>query len=106
MATNIPYQQNVSPLDALWALYQSQTKKVKNAFRSRLLAEEENDKKVLEMKAYEKKLSPEVRTSVCMMAVAVKQGAEEACQAAANNTHVGRPAEDFLAELEKEMTSY
>mgnify|MGYP006916027875 CR=1 FL=1 len=102
MATNITYQQNVSPLDALWALYQSQTKKVKNAFRSRLLAEEENDKKAIEMKAYEKKLSPEVRTSVCMMAVAVKQGAEEARQAAANNTHVGRPAEDFLAELEKE----
>ena len=102
MATNITYQQNVSPLDALWALYQSQTKKVKNAFRSRLLAEEENDKKALKMKAYEKKLSPEVRTSVCMMAVAVKQGAEEARQAAANNTHVGRSAEEFLAELENE----
>ena len=101
MSVNITYHQEISPLDALWALYQSQTKKVQKAFRSRLLAEEKTGKSELEMKAYEEQLSPEVRSSVCMMANAVKQGAEEARQAAANHTHVGRPAEAFLEELEK-----
>ena len=40
MATTI-YPQTISPADALWALYQSQTKKVREAFRLRLLSEEQ-----------------------------------------------------------------
>ena len=36
------------------------------------------------------------------MAVAVKQGAEEARQAAVSHKHVGRLADDFLAELEQD----
>ena len=40
MATTI-YPQTISPVDALWALYQSQTKKVREAFRLRLLSEEQ-----------------------------------------------------------------
>ncbi len=38
MAT--PTQQIVSPAEALWALYSAQTKRVRKAFRTRLLAEE------------------------------------------------------------------
>lgn len=33
-------QQTVSPAEALWALYSAQTKRVRKAFRTRLLAEE------------------------------------------------------------------
>ncbi len=40
MASTI-YPQTISPADALWALYQSQTKKVREAFRLRLLSEEQ-----------------------------------------------------------------
>ena len=102
MATTKPYQQTVSPIDALWALYQSQTKRVRRAFRSRLIAEEQKDKNIAEMREYEKNLSPDVHNAVCMMAVAVKQGAEEARQAAVSHKHVGRLADDFLAELEQD----
>lgn len=41
MATIATYQPTVSPVDALWALYQSQTKKVRDAFRMRVVAEKE-----------------------------------------------------------------
>ncbi len=41
MAANATYQPTVSPVDALWALYQSQTKKVREAFRMRVVAERE-----------------------------------------------------------------
>ena len=40
MSVTTTDQQTVSPVDALWALYQSQSKKVRKAFRIRLLAEE------------------------------------------------------------------
>ena len=40
MATIATYQPTVSPVDALWTLYQSQTKKVRKAFRMRLFTEE------------------------------------------------------------------
>ena len=39
------YTQSISPVDALWALYQAQTKKVRRAFRHRLLEEEDMAKK-------------------------------------------------------------
>lgn len=53
-----------------------------------MLAKEEDDKRSLEMKAYDKKLSPEIRSSVYMMAAAVRQGTKGECQAAANNTFI------------------
>lgn len=42
MTTPTAYQQSISPADALWALYQSQTKRVRRAFRQRILEEEQN----------------------------------------------------------------
>ena len=44
MATTTTYQPTISPTDALWALYLSQTKKVREAFRLRLFAEEQTQK--------------------------------------------------------------
>jgi hypothetical protein len=41
MATTSTYQSTISPTDALWALYQSQSKKVRKAFRMRILSEEQ-----------------------------------------------------------------
>ena len=102
MATTPTYQPTVSPTDALWALYQSQPKKVRKAFRLRLLAEEASDKKEAEMRAYELQLSAKERQAAYELAATIKQGAADVRQAAANHTHVGRRAEDFLVELEKE----
>ena len=42
LSTTSTYQPTVSPADALWTLYQSQTKKVRDAFRMRILNEEHN----------------------------------------------------------------
>ena len=44
METTTTYQPTISPADALWALYLSQTKKVREAFRLRLFAEEQTKK--------------------------------------------------------------
>ena len=43
MESTSNYQSNISPIDALWALYQSQTKRVRKAFRQRIIAEENED---------------------------------------------------------------
>lgn len=102
MSSTVTYHQEISPIDALWAIYQSQSKRVRNAFRKRLLAESLPDKKVEAMKAYESQLSPEVCKAVSLMAISVKRSAEDVRRAAAAKTHVGRPAEDLLAELEAE----
>lgn len=102
METTSTYHSEISPLDALWALYQSQSKRVRNAFRIRVLAEKADEKNVEDMRAYEQQLPNDVRESVRMMAVSVKKSAEEVRQATLNNTHVGRRAEEFLAELEQE----
>ena len=102
MATTSTYQPTVSPTDALWALYQSQPKKIRKAFRMRLLAEEVSGKKESEMRAYELQLSAKERQAAYGLATAIKQGVADVRQAVANHTHVGRRAEDFLVELEKE----
>ena len=94
----------ISTLDALWTLYQSQSKLVRDAFRRRVLAEKKAIKDVEVIQSYEQQLSDEVRDSVSMMAVSIKKSAEEVRQAALNNTHVGRSAEDFLKELEREQS--
>ena len=41
MIATTTYPSTVSPVDALWALYQSQTKKVREAFSMRVMAEKE-----------------------------------------------------------------
>ena len=101
--TTIPtFQPTVSPADALWALYQSQTRKVRKAFRLRLLAEEATDREKAEMAAYERQLPEKEREAAYALAHAVRRGVADVRQAALRHTHVGRNAEDFLAELEQE----
>ena len=95
-ATTFPGK--ISTLDALWALYQSQSKLVRDAFRMRVLAEKTAKKDVEVNHPYEQQLPEDVRNSVSMMAISIKKSAEEVRQAALNNTHVGRRAEDFLNE--------
>lgn len=102
MASSATYQPTVSPADALWALYKSQTKSVRKAFRLRLLAEDVSNREMPKMTAYEKQLPEKEREAVYALARAVRQGIADVQQAAANNTHVGRLAEDFLAELEEQ----
>lgn len=102
MISTTTYQPTISPTDALWALYQSQTKKVRQAFRSRLWAEEVSEKEKAKMLAYERQLPTKERDAAHALVNAVRQGVADVCQAAVNQTHVGRNAEDFLAELEQE----
>ena len=94
------YQQNVSPVDALWALYQSQTKKVRQAFRQRLLTEDPLAKK--KIGNIEEQLSNEECLTARKIAETVKLAAGEVKQATLKNTHIGRDADSFLAELEQE----
>ena len=47
MITTIQQQTTeISPLDALWALYQSQTKRVRKAFLKRLMAQETKNREL------------------------------------------------------------
>lgn len=101
MATTT-YSGKISTLDALWALYQSQSKLVRDAFRMRVLAEKTVKKEVNQ--PYEQQLPDEVRKSVSKIAISIKKSADEVRQAALNNTHIGRRAEDFLNELEQEKS--
>ena len=44
ITTVTPHQSEISTLDALWALYQSQSKKVRQALAKRILAEHQQSK--------------------------------------------------------------
>lgn len=98
----VSYNHNVSPLDALWSIYQSQSKRVRKAFRQRILEEEKADKHESEMRAYELQLPSETRESVRLFTKTIKKAVNDVRQAAADHTHVGRDADDFLSELEQE----
>lgn len=96
------YHHRISPLDALWSIYQSQSKRVRKAFRQRILEEEKADKLQAEMRAYELQLPSDTRESVCLFAKTIKKTVNDVRQAAVDHAHVGRNADDFLLELEQE----
>ena len=98
----VSYNHSVSPLDALWSIYQSQSKRVRKAFRQRILEEEKADKHESEMRAYELQLPSETRESVRVFTNTIKKAVNDVRQAAVDHTHVGRNADDFLSELEQE----
>lgn len=104
MATISTYHNDISPLDALWTLYRSQSKRVRKAFYKRVLLEQVADMAVENRRSYEQQLSDDMRNSVCLMAKSIQKSAEEVRQATLNKTHVGRRAEDFLNELEQEKS--
>lgn len=54
------------------------------------------------MAAYERQLPEKEREAAYALAHAVRRGVADVRQAALRHTHVGRNAEDFLAELEQE----
>ena len=70
----------------------------------RVLAEKTSKKDVEVNQPYEQQLPDEVRKSVSKIAISIKKSADEVRQAALNNTHIGRRAEDFLNELEQEKS--
>ena len=91
-----------SPAEALWAMYMSQSKAVRKAFRVRLHAEEEAEALRKNMEAYAKTLPPEELEAAKRMAESVKQGVSNVRKAAAEGRTIGRPAEELLAELMEE----
>ena len=44
MISSIPQVTDITPLDALWALYQSQSKRVRKAFLKRIEAQDKAEK--------------------------------------------------------------
>jgi hypothetical protein len=78
MATSVPLsplnQDMVSPIDALWALYRSQNKRVRKAFRVRILAEEEKENEKVKMAAYEQNLTVAEREAAYQLADKIKRG--------------------------------
>lgn len=94
--------QGISALDVLWALYQSQTKRVKKAFLKRIADEESSAKEVEAMRAYEQTLTEEVRKSAYDFVDVVKKRVAEVEQASMDGRRIGRNAKDFLRELQSE----
>ena len=95
--------QEISPLDALWALYHSQSKRVRKAFLLRVQNEELDDREEKRMKTYERTLSDKEIEAAHQMAETIKEGVKEVREATQRGTHVGRNADDFLAELMEEQ---
>ena len=95
-------QDIVSPLDALWSLYQSQSKRVRKAFRVRLLAEESAERERTRMMTYEQKMSDKDRDSVHRLVESVRDGVADVQNAHREGRTCGRKAEDFLKELQQE----
>ena len=91
-----------TPAEALWAMYMSQSKAVRKAFRSRLRAEEEAEKKRKQMEEYSKTLSSEELEAAERMVESVKRGVADVKKAIADGLPAGRPAEELLAELMEE----
>ena len=91
-----------SPAEALWAMYMSQSKAVRNAFRVRLHAEEEAELRRKEMEEYAKALPAEELEAAERMVESVKQSVFEVKKAAEEGRAIGLPAEDLLADLFEE----
>lgn len=88
-----------SPAEALWAMYMSQSKAVRKAFRVRLHAEEEAELRRKEMEAYAKTLPAEELEAAERMAESIRKSVAEVKQAAEEGHAVGHSAEELLAEL-------
>ena len=96
------FRNDYSPVEALWAMYMSQSKAVRKAFRVRLHAEEEAESRRKSMEAYAKTLAPEELDAAERMVKSIQQGVSDVKKAASEGRTVGRPAEELLAELMEE----
>ena len=88
-----------TPAEALWAMYMSQSKAVRKAFRMRLRAEEEAEEYRKKMEAYAKTLPEEELEAAEFMAKSIKRSVAEVQKAVAEGRPAGRPAEELLEEL-------
>ena len=103
MISSIPQVTDITPLDALWALYQSQSKRVRKAFLKRIEAQDNAEKYEAQMRALESKLSSDERKKLHQMAYEINARAQEVKHAQKQGKCIGRSADDFLAELQKEQ---
>ena len=92
-----------TPAEALWAMYMSQSKAVRKAFRMRLRAEEEAEEYRKKMEAYAKTLPEEELKTAELMAKSIKRSVAEVQKAVAEGRPAGRPAEELLEELMEEL---
>ena len=93
---NTAIRNEYTPAEALWAMYMSQSKAVRKAFRVR--QEVEKDQVLFTLEDAE---SEELEAAK-RMAESVKQGVSNVRKAAAEGRTIGRPAEELLAELMEE----
>lgn len=91
-----------NPAEALWAMYMSQSKAVREAFRLRLHAEEEAEARRKSMEAYSMTLPAEELKAAQQMVESIKKGVADVKKAVAEGHTAGRPAEELLAELMKQ----
>ena len=80
-------------------MYMSQSKAVRKAFRARLYAEEEAERRRKSMEAYAKTLAQDELEAAERMVEIVKQGMTDVRKAAAEGRTIGHSAEELLAEL-------
>jgi len=99
MATTTTYP-IVSTLDALWTLYQAQTKKVKKEFLKRVAEESDVDKEMKRMGDYEQSLTAAQRMTAHAFVNEIKKRVDDVEQACKEGRHVGRRASEFLKELQ------
>jgi regulator of replication initiation timing len=92
----------ISPVDALWTLYQAQTKKVKKDFLKRVTEENAAIKEAEKMRDYEQSLTEEQRMTAHTFVNEIKKRVDDVEKAYKEGLHVGRKASDFLQELQSE----
>ena len=95
-------QGGISPIDALWSLYQSQNKRVRKAFRIRVLVEETEENEKKQMAAYEQKLTPKEKEAAYHLADNIKKGVADVHTAICEHRPLGRNADEFLEEMLQE----
>ena len=95
-------QGGISPLEALWSLYQSQNKRVRKAFRVRVLAEETEENEKKQMAAYEQKLTLKEKEAAYRLVDTIKKGVADVHTAIREHKPLGRSADEFLEEMQNE----
>lgn len=100
MTTAAPiHSQNISTVDALWALFMSQSKSVRNELSKRMQALEAEERQRRKMKAYEATLTPEQREKAHEIADTTVRCVNEVEEAYRQGKKPGRPVDELLKEL-------
>lgn len=98
MSTTIQIETpNISPVDALWALFQSQSSKVRKEFAKKLRSFEKAEQEAKKMKAYESTLSQKQRDAADSIAKSIKVALGEL---GSPEVGLGRDIEELFSEEE------